>query len=526
MGKRAIGLDIGRSAVKLVELIKTKDGIVLNKVASLAIPPSVDEKEKEELTLQIIRKIFAENNIRPRSVVYSVPGQSVFIKKIKVFVPDEVNLRKRFKNLNRIVGFEAKQQIPFPLDEVVWDYQLLPTHEPRAQDALLVAMKNSLLEAQVHQMQEAGFESETIDIAPLACYNCLRFNQDFTPGRVTALIDIGAKGTNIIIFKDDDLWMKSIPIGLERVSMPRADSMVSLEDLISEIKSSIEYYYFQKREEGFAGGSIEEVILSGGGAGIEELNYLLKERLKTNVRKLDPFKSLILNERGTIINNRPTYATAVGLGLRGVFNCAIEVNLFKERLSQMKISRRKFLFKLISLLLFIAALSILSFVGAENYNLKKSKLERLDKLIEASSIYTPKIKRLLEERKGSSQRLASLYTIANDRSLVGLDMLVEIGGILPSDVWITDFSCNLSLEKGLGQSTLRLKSLSYQGVNGFLLRIKSSPYFKNIRPLSSSIKEGRDKNEEIVEFIVTMEIPNSGGETKFLTGLRLLWMKY
>jgi Tfp pilus assembly PilM family ATPase len=507
LAKRAIGLDIGSFAVKLVELVKTKEGILVNKVVSLSLPPSTGEEEKRRLTIQTVRKIFVENKIRPRSVILSVSGQSVFTRTIKIFLPTEVNARKglKLKKLDRIIGFEAKQQIPFPLNEVVWDYQLLPTREPRAQDVLLVAMKNSLLETQVRQMQEAGFKSNILDIAPLACYNCLRFNQDFTPGRVTALIDIGAKGTNIIIFKDDDLWMKNIPIGLERVSMPRADSMVSLEDLINEIKSSIEYYYFQKREEGFTGGSIEEVILSGGGAQVPELMELLKSKLGVVVRKINPFRALVLDPKQSTIENNTIYATAVGLALRGLTRCAFQINLFKEREEKKKSWRRSLLLKVSSFILLIGIVSLFSFVGTKNYNLKKSKLERLDKLIEASSIYTPKIKTLLAERKALGQKLASLYTITQNRSLVGLDMLAEIGGILPSDVWITDLSCNFSLEKGLGQSTLRLKSLSYQGVNGFLLRIKSSPYFKNIRPLSSSIKEGQTKTEEIIEFIVTME---------------------
>ena len=124
--------------------------------------------------------------------------------------------------------------------------------------------------------------------------------------------------------------------------------------------------------------------------------------------------------------------------------------------------------------------------------------------------YEPKIKKIAEDEDILKAKSEILYRLADSRA-VWLDALGTIAEILPKEVWITDLSGIISMEEaGLGRLDLGGKALSYQSVNSFVSALKSSPNFRDVKPISSSIDTDADTKEEIVKFSITMDVLATG----------------
>jgi Tfp pilus assembly protein PilN len=146
----------------------------------------------------------------------------------------------------------------------------------------------------------------------------------------------------------------------------------------------------------------------------------------------------------------------------------------------------------------------------QDYHIKKIKLDKIEEMIETYRTYEPKIKKIREEENILRGKMDTLYQAASSRA-VWLGIFKSISEMLPKDVWITDVSGVISIEKsGLGRMDMNGKALSYQSVNSFVSSLKALPDFSDVRPVSSSVENDKDTGEEIVKFSVTMDVVLAG----------------
>ena len=162
-------MDIGASTLKLAEFSIKNAELTISSlgVRSVAVEPGSNENQ-HPLIVDAIRDIMAEQNIKPAPVVLSVSGQSAFLRPVKL---PPVKREKIYQT----VLYEAQQNVPFPINEVVWDYQLMGSSENEL-NVVLVAMKSDIVESMTDCIGELNLDLELVDVAPMALYNAVRYN--------------------------------------------------------------------------------------------------------------------------------------------------------------------------------------------------------------------------------------------------------------------------------------------------------------------------------------------------------------
>lgn len=497
--RSSIGLDIGSYSIKLVQLIKTKKGdIMLGKLAIAKIPRIISpsaisdpEKYKEKMLAGLLKRLFEENYLKPTNIAFAIPGGLAFIRQIEVLLKDR-------RKTDYMMRFEASQHIPFSLDEVAWDYHLLDgvKFKDTVSRAILVAIKKDLLDENINNFKTVPLNVKLVDVAPLALYNCVKFSKDFAPEGLVAILDIGLKTTNLILFKEDKLWIRSFSVDGDNLN---------LDAFAEELKRSLDYY---------GADTLDEILLCGGSLGrYSQLSDFLSQRFKCKrVSVLNPFKSLsgitLPNGRQVDIpcvdTDLPLFGIAMGLALRGVRHCDIEVNLLKETLSIRKETRMKKIFVLLSGMVAVLLVLSISYFMRADYNLKKARLNSIEVYLDAVTDYQPKIKKLIAENSFLEAKINTLYKLIKDRTLA-VDALSGITRLLPKETWITEFSYSLP-KTGESKIVIAGRSADYQGVNELITGLKSSSYFKDVRPVSSTVRVDTALNEEVIEFAVELRI--------------------
>src|SRR4029453_16069047 len=166
-------------------------GLVLRdyKRRDLAIESPGEPIRHAQITATI-REILNELGIKSANVNYAVAGQSVFARFVKLPAVEE-------EKIERIIAFEAQQNVPFPIDEVVWDYQLVGGGTDEQIQVGLVAIKENLLEGLNAAGESPGLRTAIVGVATMALYNAFRYNYSDLSG-CSLLVDIGARTTNLL----------------------------------------------------------------------------------------------------------------------------------------------------------------------------------------------------------------------------------------------------------------------------------------------------------------------------------------
>lgn len=345
--KGLIGLDIGSSAIKLVELKKLKGDnkwkLVNLGMASLSPEVIVDGSIMDgTVVVDAIVQLFSENKIKSNDVAISVSGHSVIIKKITMaYMSDE--------ELAESIRWEAESYIPFDIDDVHLDFQVLDDEDrgDGNMDVLLVAAKKEKVSEYLSVVQQAGKNPVVVDVDSFALQNALSGNYELSDFQVTALINIGAsvmninimQGENTIFWRDisfggnmfTDAIQKDLGVDFETAEALKTGESVDgidfnqvapilksvTNDLGVEIQKTFDFFKATTSAE-----KINRIMLSGGCAGILELDTYLADRFEATVDFLNPFQNISYNEKQfnpqRLHDMRSSAAIAVGLAMRRV----------------------------------------------------------------------------------------------------------------------------------------------------------------------------------------------------------------
>jgi len=341
--KNPIGLDIGSSYIKAVQINETKEGYEL---ASFGMQPLAHGIIAEETITDkkslasAIRDVLKGAGASGKEAVISISGHSaVIVKKIgmPLMTRDELGLS---------IKYEAEQYIPFDINSVNIDFTILgPRADEEGQmDVLLVAAKKSVVADYEEVIDAAGLKPVIMDIDAFALSNMYELFYDKFPGKNLALVNVGACKTNINVmqgersaftrdcaagadhytevlertldlsYEDAERLKLGQPVSGIRAGQAEAAFAGSSEEICMEIYRSFEYFKSSIAEE-----EVSEIILSGGAALIKGLPETMAERLGMRVEVADPFRKIKIPDRlnpAYIRKIAPIAAVAVGLALR------------------------------------------------------------------------------------------------------------------------------------------------------------------------------------------------------------------
>jgi type IV pilus assembly protein PilM len=338
--KPLVGLDIGSSSIKAVELKGTKQGYEL---VSFGLEPLAQDTVVDGAIMDAplvaagISSIFERQKIKTKSVATSVSGHSVIVKRVPMPVMTEEELFDR-------IQAEASQHIPFDIADVNLSYQLLESMDSQM-DVLLVAVKKDKILNHTNVLAQAGKTPTVVDIDAFALQNCFEVNYDPDPGQTVALMNIGASVMNINIVRGGvPLFPRDVSVGgnqytdalqkeldlsfedAERLkhgeSLPgvaeeqRGTILRSVSDiLILEIQKTFDFFRATA-----SGENIQRIYVAGGTARVPGLVDLLREEFAMPVEEMYPFRKIVINpgrhNEDQIRELAPRLAIAVGLALR------------------------------------------------------------------------------------------------------------------------------------------------------------------------------------------------------------------
>jgi len=334
-----VGLDIGSGLIKLVAISHASGGPVLTKVAfTSVVNDAIVEGEVMDpgIVADSIKGLMASAGIKAKRVVMAVGGRDVIIKKIAMDRMKETEARE-------VIRWEAEQHVPFDMDNVELDFQILdPEAEGLQMTVLLVAAKRELVEHKLALLSEIGLSASVVDVDAFALHNAFEVNYPEAMRGVVGLVNIGHETTNINILDDGvPVLTRDIPLGTRRfkedlqrergLSAESAEAVLrgtdtneALEPLLEsrgeELAVGIERAaaFLQSASRSAAG--ISRVFTTGGGARIPGLNKLLSDRLRIPVQLANPIEKLQVADgvfdQYSVDEVAPLLMLPIGLALR------------------------------------------------------------------------------------------------------------------------------------------------------------------------------------------------------------------
>lgn len=339
-----VGLDIGSSFIKVAELKPTGKGYNLHKFGMTRIPTGVIIEgrimDMKRLSNEI-RSLFRAQKIREKNVAISTGGHSVVIKTINT-------ANRQEKEVHESIYAEAEQYIPYDIDDVNIDYQILGESESSEQlSVLLVAVKKDLVAEYIELIQMAGLNPRIIDVDTFALQNAYEMLPYRNRECVTLLVDVGASKMSLNILKaETSLMMRDNISGTNQIleeiaeqygmSIEEAGQAVNGEgknrigqDKLKAIGLKVSQSWCSEISEvvnafetGVDNEKVEKIILSGGGVFVDGFKDSLLAELEADISVINPFEGLIVNEKKfpeSLINQAaPLAPIAIGLALRRI----------------------------------------------------------------------------------------------------------------------------------------------------------------------------------------------------------------
>src|SRR6266851_5066387 len=215
--KSFLAVDFGAGSLKLAEFeVNEAGGLRLKQYGIRSLgAEGAQEATREATILKALQESLAQKAAKAKNVNVCAPGFHVFSKFVKLPPVDA-------GKVTQIIQYEAQQNVPFPLEEVVWDYQILGSTPGGELEVLLVAIKADIVEGLFRITEAAGLHLQLTDVSPAALCNSFRYNYGELED-CTMLLDIGAKTSNLLFFEKGKVFSRSINIGANSITQDFAN---------------------------------------------------------------------------------------------------------------------------------------------------------------------------------------------------------------------------------------------------------------------------------------------------------------
>jgi len=471
--KRIYTLNLGTQTISLAEFVTNPSGgVVLTRYKQSAIlgDPAVPDAARIAQAKFQVQELVAEFGIKHQLVNYAIASHVVFTRPVRLPAVEATKIEE-------IIGFEAAQNVPYPIDQVVWDWQLLDEGKGGQMEVILAAIKSDLLDEINGAVEESALRTGTVEIAPMALYNALRYNYA-DAGGCTLLVDIGSRTTNLLFCEPGKIFPRRLNLGGSTITSAVAkdlggsfaeadkrkeeDGFVSLggsytepDDveiariskiirnqmtrLHQEIARSITFY---RSEHG--GAAPERVLLAGGTASLPYMREFFQEKFPgmeveyfNPLRNVSVASNLDVEEVG---RNAHMLGELVGLALRSAVSCPMELNLRPVSVAKAE--------KAASQKPYIIAAGIAILAGLAGWwQYYENAAKKTEEQAEALELKANPLSGAQSQMKTAESKVGEMLQAA--QPMVELtrareywvNVLNEVNASLPADnIWITKFS--------------------------------------------------------------------------------------
>jgi type IV pilus assembly protein PilM len=360
--KTVWGIDIGQVALKAVKLRNTEGELQVEAFDIIEHSKILSEPDADPKVLirSALEQFLARNNVSDSLVSVAVPGQSSFTRFVKLPPVDA-------KKIPDIVRYEAEQQIPFPIDEVIWRWQTFVDPDSPDMEVGIFAMKQKDVHEMLDRFTEVGLNVEFVQMAPLALYNFMMFDGQAAPEGATLLADVGAEKTDLVVADGPRMWTRTIQIGGNnftealvkafKLSFSKAEKLKRtattskyakqvfqamrpvFADLVQEIQRSIGFYTATHRDTRF-----KRIVGLGDGFRLPGLQKFLEQNLNISVVPVDTYNKVTPSATVSVpqfTENVLSLAVSYGLALQGLGMSAIKTNLLPQEIATKRTWARK-----------------------------------------------------------------------------------------------------------------------------------------------------------------------------------------
>ena len=339
-----LGIDISSTSVKLLELSRTGGRYRVESYAVEPLPPnSVVEKNitDAELVGEAIRRAVAKSGTKTKTAACAVAGSAVITKIITM--PAELSEDE----MESQIQIEADQYIPYPLEEISLDFQVLQAseHEPDKVDVMLAASRSDNVDIRVAALGVGGLTAKVVDVEAFALENAMQLlvesNELIADSHVVAIMDVGATTSTLSVLEDSkiiytreqsfggrqltDEIQRRYGLSYEEAGPAKRQGGLPdnyhpevlqpfMESMAQEVNRALQFFYSSSQV-----GAVDHVVIAGGCASIDGIDKLIQSKIDTTVTIANPFKNMTVSSRvkaEALANDAPALMIACGLALR------------------------------------------------------------------------------------------------------------------------------------------------------------------------------------------------------------------
>jgi type IV pilus assembly protein PilM len=358
----AWGIEVGANAIKAMRLVRKKDEIILADYEVLPFKkvlttPDINVEEAIQVNLD---QFLARHDVSKSTLMVSVTGSMAFAKFAKLPPVDP-------KSLPKIVAFEAIQQIPFPITEVEWDYQIFAQEDSPDVEVGIVAITKERVNRFLENYYAVGMEPDGIVLSPMAVYNAIVHDMDLGPdSEGMIIVDIGTSSTDVIIVENGQIWIRTLPIGGNnftealvrafKLSFPKAERLKReagtskyarqifqamrpvFADFVQDMQRSLGFYQTINRDS-----KLTKLVGLGSTFRLPGMQKFLKQQLQLEVIRPDKYEKLTVDgkQEADFAEHAMNMATAYGLALQGLGIEKVTTNLIPKPILRKKIWKSK-----------------------------------------------------------------------------------------------------------------------------------------------------------------------------------------
>jgi len=408
--KTFLAVDFGAGSLKLAEFeVNEAGGLRLKQygIKSLGAEGAQDSA-REATILKALNAMISEKGIKAKAVNVCAPGFHVFSKFVKLPPVDA-------GKVTQIIQYEAQQNVPFPLAEVVWDYQILGSTPGGELEVLLVAIKADIVEGLFRVTESAGLSLQVADVSPAALCNAFRYNYGDLDD-CTMLLDIGAKTSNLLFFEKGKVFSRSINLGANSITQDFAneaklkydpaekikidEGFVSLGGAYEEpenphqaaiskiarqfmtrlhiqVNQTMQFYRGQQ-----GGSAPQRLFLSGGASIMPYTAQFFAEKLNVPVEYFNPLRNVQIDPAinlEELAHVAHSMGEVVGLGLRNLAHCPVELNLMPESTLKWQAFNQKKPYFIATVFSLVAVVAAMAFIFDQLADVRKKALDDLVK---------------------------------------------------------------------------------------------------------------------------------------------------
>ncbi|HEX7576921.1 MAG TPA: type IV pilus assembly protein PilM [Verrucomicrobiae bacterium] len=458
--KSFLAVDFGAGSLKLAEFETNEAGGL--RLKTFSIKPlgaeGSQEATREKAILKALQETLAEKGIKAKDVNVCAPGFHVFSKFVKL-PPVDAN------KVTQIIQYEAQQNVPFPLAEVVWDYQILGSAPSGELEVLLVAVKSDVVEGLFRVAAQAKLRLQLCDASPAALCNAFRYNYGDLED-CTMLLDIGAKTSNLLFFEKGKVFSRSINLGANAITQdfateaklkfevaeqikiaegfvslggayeePESPNQAAIAKIARQFMTKLHIQVNQTMQfyRGQQGGSApQRVFLSGGASLMPYTAQFFAEKLNVPVEYFNPFRNVQIDPAVNLeelARVAHSLGEVVGLGLRNLANCPVEMNLMPDSTLRWRAFNEKKPYFIATVFLLALVAGAIGFLFQQLATRKEKERADLEPQVAAIQDKVTKMKTANDRLLATSNQVSQITTWMEGRSYWG-DVLTELRLVL------------------------------------------------------------------------------------------------